>query len=1341
MPKFSGGDGELATGHGLTGRRVLLPFEAELCDAVGITKDEYFEFLAQAESVQIKREGFEHVPDVRNELVTAAGTLTLAGQIVVSVAVGLTFTAIGMLLTPKPKTGDDDPRVDIRRPDNIGNNRFTPTFGFDSVQELAKLGQTVPLVFADQIDREDDAYSADGNVLRGGTRGNSLLTFSLLSSLGTSQRLQVFAVAGFVDPEAGSLIAKRPDYEGIAFGSQLLQDYNPARVAAYFRGDVSTGDGPIKAGDQYIFGPKHFAHGVQFDPPNGNPSKSWWHPEGGNIKVFAGTRNLSNESNFGLYNPMPNGNYLRTDFEMLILPDAAENKASKQVRARRDIMSAKLPVLASITDIKKKNGVVTEATYTISGDNNLWDDGAFFDKRPEVTGEEIKNLIQQERLRIDSALSEGEVYMLGNQIGTIVQKRDELTFGDLNSDKKAQATSYVFRMMNDGTGRPPKTRNLDATEKHWDRDATGVYSFSDAIIANNIACDCTEIGIGSTVWKKFNGTNVNNFPGTDFIQELEEDDRGANYDLGRIDAYLTRYSFFHIQVRKQGEDTWSENINQDGVFAVKGNTPVEQFNAVRIYHPRGQYEFRLRPYPGMLAYYRHVNNGKKIYLLDARRGLDDNPKDKFIYSISPIKDLPNFSVWFEGREEFLDEDNVVNPETFKGTSGPGEGEYQVTGFAPQSYGVIGSGTWENEPKNNNPRYVGPTPSNPYFDNDCARFMVLRRVQWKEKRQRFDYFWDGEKVGEVKWLAGTGIPNDEQLIETEQADPVPERCGNYDAKDDGTIRYQPRGVQTNDWEHIREDDPNQTVYYYRIVRKVFKDRTPDGPAVVVEPSGGSGSGLKFNLQKYTDGSYDWTLKNKGDGYSPNDKVTIDELPEAGQITLTVSQRVNVQVDPTWWKDGETMPYGKVADYYTQKKETASHHSQPESRVTYVNELVKADHTEQGTYEDLASVGFVLNSSKQITSFRQLSLYYRAGLEIENLSANGSGKDGVIRRSHLFPEIAYFLLTNTQTGAGNIISPRQIDKESFKVAADFCRANEFYWDGVIDERINIREFLFEQASYCLLDFTMKGGRFGLVPAVPTNSSGEILTNDDAIPKISALFTDGNIADMRVTTLMPEDRKLMEAEVLFREERINQFPMTRSMNVKLQQYKADLPVETYDLTQFCTSRRQAINFAKFALKARQWVDHTIEFKTTIQSISGLAPGDYIRVMSQVCHPDRFLNGHVDDQGAIQASQPVPDGTQVYYWRPGVDGVLTGTMRVTEDPENRLGGMANAPFRGSVFAAINQTKSDRVYKIDSIAIGEEGFVEVAATHMAVGGKGQLKLMSGWDADRDFVINGRRNT
>ena len=188
MLSFPRNPSDLEKSHGLANRRDLLPYEAELCNTVGLSPEEYFTFLAEAKAVPVKREGYEHIPDIRCEPTTLA---------IVQLVVGLALTAASALLTPKPRSSSDE-RVDIKRPDQLGPNRFTPTFAFDTVQELAKLGQTVPLIFADQTSLlQSDQIDEDVTVLRGGTRANILMTFSMLSSTGGGQRFRIFGVAGF----------------------------------------------------------------------------------------------------------------------------------------------------------------------------------------------------------------------------------------------------------------------------------------------------------------------------------------------------------------------------------------------------------------------------------------------------------------------------------------------------------------------------------------------------------------------------------------------------------------------------------------------------------------------------------------------------------------------------------------------------------------------------------------------------------------------------------------------------------------------------------------------------------------------------------------------------------------------------------------------------------------------------------------------------------------------------------------------------------------------------------------------------------------------------------------
>ena len=70
---------------------------------------------------------------------------------------------------------------------------------------------------------------------------------------------------------------------------------------------------------------------------------------------------------------------------------------------------------------------------------------------------------------------------------------------------------------------------------------------------------------------------------------------------------------------------------------------------------------------------------------------------------------------------------------------------------------------------------------------------------------------------------------------------------------------------------------------------------------------------------------------------------------------------------------------------------------------------------------------------------------------------------------------------------------------------------------------------------------------------------------------------------------------------------------------------PVELFDMTQFCTSREQAIKFAKFALRLRQTVDHSIQFETTPDAAHSLKPGDYIRAAVSIQHQEKELGSPI--------------------------------------------------------------------------------------------------------------------
>jgi len=439
-----------------------------------------------------------------------------------------------------------------------------------------------------------------------------------------------------------------------------------------------------------------------------------------------------------------------------------------------------------------------------------------------------------------------------------------------------------------------------------------------------------------------------------------------------------------------------------------------------------------------------------------------------------------------------------------------------------------------------------------------------------------------------------------------------------------------------------------------------------------------------------------------------------------------------------KEHNQNPNSLLQDFWFFDADTASHANEPEHSISYINEYVENSNTwynnENNQYENLAYAGLVCQSSKEISTFSNFSAYFEYGIEVNRLY--NSGKK---RATSNFPEIAYDLLTNRRYGVGEFIGNNSVDKTRLTVAAKFCKANGFYWDGIISQETNLREFMFSQAGFQLLDFEIRGGQFSLYPSVPFGSDYKIQNTakaGSATFPIKALFTDGNVRNFKTTMLSPEERQLFIAELKYRKETRYGFPETRVTRVRLADkeggYARD-PVEVFDMTQFCTSRDHAIKFAKFALRLRQTVDHSISFETTPDAANTLAPGDYIRMGVSIQHQERgyserLRTGSVAPDGTLQYNEGVSNGTfSVYYWKPGMQEVAKGNMIVSN------GTVSDQKFRGSLFT-LDRTRSEaRVYKIESIAFSDESFVEISATYTPLNSDGTMKLLD-W-ASGDFKI------
>ena len=343
---------------------------------------------------------------------------------------------------------------------------------------------------------------------------------------------------------------------------------------------------------------------------------------------------------------------------------------------------------------------------------------------------------------------------------------------------------------------------------------------------------------------------------------------------------------------------------------------------------------------------------------------------------------------------------------------------------------------------------------------------------------------------------------------------------------------------------------------------------------------------------------------------------------------------------------------------------------------------------------------------------------------------------------FLRIAYNLLTNRRYGVGEYIGNNALDAARFNKAAEFCNANGFYWDGIISKQINVREFLYTQSAYQLLDVTILGGQFSLYPTVPFNSDYTIAFDacaGDPNFLIKALFTDGNVRNFKTTFLSPEERQLFIAELKYREETDNGFPETHVTRVRLNDQEGGYyrdPVEVFDMTQFCTRRSHALRFAQYALRIRQLVDHSVSFETTPDAAHTLSPGDYIRVGVSVMHAEldrgyktRLRTGSVSPDGTLQITKTELLIPAAFLCITG--SLASGNRQTTLKERGRV--VLDTALHGSLFTRKDSQTKYGSTRLNPSLTQKKAFVEIAASYVPTTPEGKMSLLD-W-RDKDFVI------
>lgn len=914
---------------------------------------------------------------------------------------------------------------------------------------------------------------------------------------------------------------------------------------------------------------------------------------------------------------------------------------------------------------------------------------------------------------------------LGAQIGLISETM--LARGVYNDDNGTTNARNALGM-NAGAGFYPLTR----------------VAFG--IVRNTRACDVTEIGLKSQVWQRANGLcNFASLPSPKDLKQSEAD--RVTIQSGTMTLYFKRTSVWTIWLRPAGTDengveyAWTALGEQ---FCITGETPQDQFNFIRFKHPETrQYEFKFVPKSGA-DISRHSEDTAVFWRLNARQSTTLSGSYATIYGTFELYAVGKLVT---AKECTFNTEMMTQPETFGG---------DVTYTIPKSLGVE-SYLPDVEDRSAKAKTV-----------EFRDWLPAGVAQGRKAATMYELFGQASSYGLIKTAQRTATLTNNRRITVEFTGIVNEYFPVDHPYFPGYRAWNFQSIKVIS--STSGFNTNQTIEFPMTVtpgnpRALPYSLTTCGVVLAVTSTEGGGdepigreSAFEYELlgnqQNYPIGhigSVSFTVESESGGFAtviatgtvtsrPADsqanfpgqtqawdvKYTIDKLNTYGDWTLNelVTKTKTVDAGNPFYAVGVdvgvifkvtaleeiVVPPSYTAERVFEENSQVndlslygsllqkSNDSAPEHEIVYVNETVT--NSTVPYYTNLTLCGLSLKASRNFASLDQVRVWLASGIYVYKFQPDATEEYGP---SNKFTDLVYYLLTDKVAGAGAVISPDLIKAEDFPNTSQFLKQNKLFFDGVIDQPTNLRQFISDTAPYFLCNFVIADGRFSLVPAVPTSTSGVISTSP---VKIKQLFTSGNIIEetFAIEYLGAEERKDFQAIMRYRQERRNQLPEEKTLVVRWADVSTT-SLESFDMTQFCTSRDHALLVAKYFLSIRRRVTHSVKFSTTPYGLD-LAPGDFIKVITQASPYSAANNGVIDADGDITAATSLTDGRySIVYWTSTNEETKTATLTVSK------GKAVESVLWNSIFTINNASTSSNVYMVEQLTLNEDGLVEIAAT------------------------------
>jgi hypothetical protein len=1232
----------------------LLPYEVALIEALGCSDEEYRKFVRFAQQhARVRPAEYAHIPEINNFEVVA----------IISLVLGLASTAVSILLAPKAPALESPAKIKGKKlADQIGPSRFNQTTSFDNVSSLAEYGQPIPIPFGKRGTGSDGA-------LTGGLILAPALVWSRLYSYGSYQAYEGIYVAGEYGVDA-------PELGGIRIGTTALNSLGNRDYALFWSSQLSE-NRPTAA---------RLIAGTQGDGATGTVGRQIFTSpteDGQYSQGFAMAYNPQANTQFGTSEPIHNGSAYRFNWEIISAPYAS-TLGSDNRQERYEIQAKRRKIAGSLADVlhddNEERGMpgVGRAYSRRMG---------FISHSGTNGGAEIEN-----RTIVDVTANDTLVFEINGTNWQELRQREPEDGGFKGTDvdlKDLRSSANSWR---------ERASDLLAVGSRWIIGAS-------VWVVESRSPDLWKPGVTQHVTFRcvsITGVAQVGIPGTRTVREplggYEGQEFNPNKHCGAAFYNVCRLHTASIRpVRRDAQ------VIEIGIRSQVWNRAA------------GLCDFTQIPTPQKLNFY-----DKKDIALNTPR------MDKYFARTSC------FSLWVRPVQVY---GQAQSPWARLGVV------MCVTGSAPiDQFNYIRirpriAGYYEYRfiPRTGSDIAINSIETNIALrlnsktGNEIGRDYTSSFVGGAAAYGDFRITTHGEEVAIADIVFNDELLTDAQDYreETLTKTTIPSSLSQYaESSNTGSVYLIKHAWYTsflgNAWDYpgqtrsanYQHYKPNGDKY---ITIKILADSNYGTVGSTIGPRyvNASGSNYFWDNVRYqvVTATGEWTT---GDAFTIERAVnnafsqqeSYSSVGFAFSVSAVQEQTTNVTTDYS----GASRVFeqnSQVSDCSHYLELSKSNESSPEHEIVYVNECISNESLAE--YYGMSTLGLTIKSSGQIGSIGQLRAWVPTGISVYRLIEQDN------KPSNLFADLVYYLLTSKSQGVGNVVPAELIDVESLTIAAQFQRANRIFFDGVVEDSESLRGFLYDNAALQLCNFTIKNGRFGMMPALPYDSNYEISTSPIAVEQI---FTAGNIIEdsLQVQYIDAAQRANFRALVSWRVTIENDLPTQASALVDW----ADIPEgsrsttqQAFDLTDFCTNRAQALKTARFLLSIRRRITHTVSFKTVPDAL-GIQPGSYIRVITAATSYSAANNGVITDAGTLVSISTIANGTyDAMVYNPATSEVLERKITISG------GSVTEASLYGTLFTLLSETVNKGVYQVEQLTLDEDGLVNVAAVEVPVDSSG----------------------